>query len=60
MAKQLFRVTYRLETYIEAENFNEARNKFHNAELKDLNENAEFVELERVEDEQNRMEHEVQ
>ena len=60
MAKQLFRVTYRLETYIEAESFNEAREKFHDADLKDLNENADFVELVSVEDEQNRMEHEVQ
>lgn len=60
MAKQPFRITYRSEIYIDAENFEDAEKCFENMTNEELHDKSEFVEVVSVEDEQNRTKYEVE
>jgi len=51
MTKQMFRITYRSEIYIEADDFQDARSKFQNMDNDEMKQKSEFVEFVSLEDE---------
>ena len=51
MATQTFRITYRSEIYIDAEDFKDAKNKFENMDNDVMKQKSDFVEFVSLEDE---------
>lgn len=51
MAKQTFRITYRSEIEIEADDFQDAKNQFENMDEEEYKEKSEYIEIVSIEDE---------